>query len=156
MPVIQQLPTPGGDVNTWGSYLNGYLNQSLSSAGFLTTVTILTTTTAYTINNGSFTYPTSGPYTLPNNSMGNPIWTGETLLCNASSNNIAITLPAPVSTSFFPIHTIKRTDNNHANYTVTITPAGGATIDGSTSAISLVVQYSSITVVSDGTNWNII
>jgi hypothetical protein len=153
----QALPTPGNEVNTWGSYLNGYLSQSLSAAGFLTTVTILTTATTYTINNGSFTYPTTGPYTLPNNAMGNGVWTGETVLCYANANNIAITLPSlPGNTTFFPTHTIKRTDGNHANYSVSITPSGGAKIDGSSSTIYLNVQYSSITLVSDGTNWNII
>ena len=50
---------------------------------------------------------------------------------------------------------IKRIDSAYPTYSVTITPTS-ANIDGSSSSITLNVQYSSITLVCDGTNWNII
>jgi hypothetical protein len=71
------------------------------------------------------------------------------VLANAAINAINMTLPAPLTGQ---VITIKRTNSN-AN-TVTVTPPSG-TIDGAASKV-LTVQYQSITVVCDGTNYFII
>jgi hypothetical protein len=65
------------------------------------------------------------------------------------SGTTTITLPTAVGNT--NTYTIKRTNTG----TVTIATTSSQTIDGSTS-INLNVQYVSITVVSDGANWNII
>ncbi len=60
-----------------------------------------------------------------------------------------ITLPTAVGNT--NLYTVKNVGNN----TVSIATTGGETIDGS-STITLPVKYTSIDVISDGTNWNII
>jgi len=71
------------------------------------------------------------------------------VLADASINAINMTLPAPLAGQ---VITIKRTNIN-AN-TVTITPPSG-TIDGAASKV-LTLQYQSITVVCDGTNYFVV
>jgi hypothetical protein len=61
-----------------------------------------------------------------------------------------ITLPTAVGNT--NTYTIKRTNSG----TVNIATTSSQTIDGSASPISLNVQYASLTLVSDGANWNII
>jgi hypothetical protein len=61
-----------------------------------------------------------------------------------------ITLPTAVGNT--NTYTIKRTNAG----TVNIATTSSQTIDGSASPISLNVQYASLTLVSDGANWNII
>jgi len=65
------------------------------------------------------------------------------------SGTTTITLPTPVGNT--NQYTIKRVGTN----TVSIATTSG-TIDGSASPITINVQYASLTLVSDGTNWNII
>lgn len=74
------------------------------------------------------------------------------LLADAASGNITITLPAASSSSGYRFF-IKRIDNS--GNTVTVQRAGSDTIDGATSQ-TLDLQYTSITVVSNGSNWYII
>ena len=74
------------------------------------------------------------------------------ILGNASGGDVVITLPLATIASGYRF-CIKKTDSS-AN-TVSITCSGGNTIDGSTSAV-ISVQYLSITIVSDGSNWFII
>ena len=73
-------------------------------------------------------------------------------LVDASSSNIIINLP-PATTGFDKKIIIKKIDSS-AN-TVTIDPDGAETIDGQ-SSYDLILQYDSITVTSDGTQWYII
>lgn len=68
------------------------------------------------------------------------------VLANASSGNIALTLQAALTGQLVKI---KKTDSS--TNTVTITPPSG-TIDGESSVI-LSVQYQSVTIVCDGTNY---
>jgi hypothetical protein len=74
------------------------------------------------------------------------------IFANATSGNIAVTLP-PASSHPFKMYSVKKTDSS-AN-TVTITPSGSDTIDGQ-SSIVLTAQYMVFTVISDGTNWHAI
>jgi hypothetical protein len=65
------------------------------------------------------------------------------------SGTTTLTLPTAVGNT--NRYTLKNTGIN----TVTINTTSSQTIDGSTS-INLVVKYTSLDIVSDGTNWNII
>lgn len=147
-----RLPIVSGDTGNWGTVLNSFLSYALVSktvtgtptasaqAGALSYVSIITATT-YTIgfaNNGG-------------NTTGN-----ETVLANATSNAIAITL---TDATAYPgiIHTIKKTDtspNIVSIYTVT-----SQTIDGtiaSSTPIQIKVPYVSLSLASDGLNWYVI
>jgi len=77
--------------------------------------------------------------------------TDNVILANAGSNAIAITLPG-ASTVIGREYVIKKTDGT-ANV-ITITASSG-NIDGQTNAY-ISVQYQSLTIISDGTNWDII
>ncbi len=74
------------------------------------------------------------------------------VIADASSNNVTITLPAASGVTGYRYY-VKRKDGS-AN-TVTIARTGSDTIDGATSQ-TLNQQYTSATVVSDGSNWYII
>ena len=65
------------------------------------------------------------------------------------SGTTTITLPSPTGNT--SSYTIKRVGTNAVSIATT-----SGTIDGSTSPITINVQYVSVTVVSDGTNWFII
>jgi len=66
-----------------------------------------------------------------------------------ASGTINVTMPTAVG------NTARYTIKNVGVGTVTINTTGGETIDGSLTA-PLPVQYTSLDLVSDGTNWNII
>jgi hypothetical protein len=85
----------------------------------------------------------SGDYTLTTSD--------EFILANAASAALTLTLPTAVSNS--SLYTIKKTDSS-AN-SVTVATTGGQTIDGGSNA-QLKVQYSSLSVISDGSNWLIV
>jgi hypothetical protein len=75
----------------------------------------------------------------------------EVILVNAASGPVAITLPTAASNS--NEYTIKKIDSSANNVTVATTSV--QTIDGGTTAV-IKVQYASVSVVSDGSNWFII
>ncbi len=132
---MANLPTVGSDNNSWGTILNTFLGVSLTTDGYLSYVSIQ-----------------SGNYTIGSNSSSNPgTLGGETVLANAGSGPITITLPTAVGTH--NIHSIKKTDSS--TNAVTVATTSSQTIDGSTSA-AIRVRYVTLTVVSDGSNWNII
>ena len=67
------------------------------------------------------------------------------------SGSFTVTLPTAVgNTSRYDIKNIG------AGTTATITTTLSQTIDGTTPSITLPVQYTSLTLVSDNANWNII
>lgn len=74
------------------------------------------------------------------------------IFANATSNNVTVTLPAASSLAGYRFY-IKRIDNS-ANSCM-IARSGSDTIDGQTS-ISVDFQYTSLTVVSNGSAWYII
>jgi len=76
------------------------------------------------------------------------LYPGETVL---ASGSITITLPTAVNNSNF--YTVKKTDPTGT--TVTVSTVLSQTIDGGSSAV-ISVQYVSVTVVSNGTNWFVI
>ena len=80
------------------------------------------------------------------------VTTDHTVLCDCTSNSIALAIPAS-SVQQGNNYVIKKIDST-AN-TVTITPDSPATIDGAASQ-TLNFQHQSITLVSDGSNWFIV
>lgn len=94
---------------------------------------------------------TVGNYTIissvsVNTAAGSTAYTDYVYL---ASGTINITMPTAVG------NTARYTIKNVGAGTVTIDTTGGETIDGSLTA-PLPVQYTSLDLVSDGTNWNII
>ncbi len=74
------------------------------------------------------------------------------IFADSTSGNVTITLPAASGLSGYRFY-VKRIDGS-AN-TVSVARTGGDTIDGQTS-ISMPLQYMSLTLVSNGSNWYII
>lgn len=135
--MAQRLPVVGSDDNTWGTVLNGYLSVAHNANGTDNTVTLLTNS--------------SSPYTISSES---PVNINEVLLCNCTSGSITVTLPDATSSTFNTnTYTVKKTDSSSNN--VTINTTSSQTIDGSTSA-TIMVRYVSVSLVSDGSNWNVI
>lgn len=75
----------------------------------------------------------------------------EIILVSASGGGVTITLPTAVGNT--NQYTVKKTDSS--GNTVTLATTSSQTIDGGTTAV-LRVQYASISVVSDNSNWYII
>jgi hypothetical protein len=78
--------------------------------------------------------------------------TDVVIFANSSGGNVTITLPTASSNAGYRFY-VKRIDNS-VN-TCSIARSGSDTIDGQTS-ISLDLQYTSLTLVSDGNLWYII
>ncbi len=74
------------------------------------------------------------------------------IMADATSGNVTITLPTASSTSGYRFY-VKRVDGS--GNTVSVARSGSDTIDGATSQ-TLTAQYTSLTLVSDGSNWYII
>ena len=99
------------------------------------------------VNSGTFTRVET--ITAASDSL---VTTDHTLLCDCTSNNIALAIPAS-SVQEGNNYVIKKIDST--SNTVTITPDSPATIDGAASQ-TLNFQHQSITLVSDGSNWFIV
>ena len=94
-----------------------------------------------------------GFLTLVSKTTTYPILTTDcVVLCNASSAAFTVTLPTAASVTGKQ-YTIKKTDTSLN--VVTVATTSGQTIDGYTTNV-IATPYESVTVVSDGTNWNII
>ena len=138
--IVSRLPQVSGDDGAWGAVLNNFLSVSLVNVttgatnsaqnGYLTQIRLITFA--------------SNPAQL----AANP---GQTALVDASGGPVSIVLPDAAAT--YNIYNIKKTDGT-AN-TVTINTTSSQKIDGSSSAV-IQVQYVCVSVVSDGTQWNII
>lgn len=76
----------------------------------------------------------------------------DVILCSASGGAFTITLPTAVGISGRVYH-IKKTDSS--TNAVTIAGNGSETIDGATTQ-TLTIQYESMSVVSDGSNWSVL
>jgi hypothetical protein len=76
----------------------------------------------------------------------------DVILCNASGGAFTITLYAASGNSGKQL-TIKKTDSS--NNAVTIDGNASETIDGTTTK-AIAAQYTSLTIVCDGSNWHII
>lgn len=107
----------------------------------------------YKLNNFLSSSHTSTGYltaiSVQNTNYSMQLYPGETVL---ASGNITITLPTAVNNS--NIYTVKKTDGGSNVVTIATSP-NTQKIDGGSTA-TLKVQYASITVVSDGSNWYVI
>lgn len=133
---MSRLPTPGGDNNNWGTVLNDYLSQSINADGSLKSAAV--ETALYTISVQTTNYTagsTQSEYILVNSSVG------------------AVTVTLPTATSNKNAYSIKKTDSSANNVTAATTSS--QTIDGGSTAV-LRVQYVSVTLISDGSNWFVI
>jgi hypothetical protein len=134
--MTQRLPTPGGDTGSWGTVLNGFLGVSLNSDGTMLPSAVATAAEKVSVQTSSY-----GPGASQS----------EIVLANATSANLTVTLPTAASNIFN--YTVKKTDSS--THTVTLATTSSQTIDGGTTAV-IRVQYASITVVSDGSNWSVV
>ena len=126
-----RLPTPGSDNGTWGTILNNFLSAAHNSDGTLkNSVTVTTQTTSYTI-----------------------LITDRIILGNANGGAIILTLPTAVGNAGC-LYSIKKIDSSANTVTIATNP-NTQTIDGNTTIV-LSAQYSSIDIVSDGSNWYIL
>ena len=75
------------------------------------------------------------------------------ILCDTSTGNIVVTLPAAATNGESNIY-IKKIDTSEDN-TVTIEPADEELLDGETNTI-IYVPYTSLHIVCNGTSWFII
>jgi hypothetical protein len=95
----------------------------------------------------------SGGFSTATKTSGYTITGADTVIfADATSGNVTITLPAASGLGGYRFY-VKRIDN--AANTCSVARSGSDTIDGQTS-VSLDLQYTSITLVSDGSAWYII
>ncbi len=73
------------------------------------------------------------------------------ILCDTSGGSFTITLPA--TSGIKTIYHIKKTDSS--GNTITVDADGSETIDGSLTKV-INIQYDSMMIVSDGSNWHIV
>ena len=138
--IVARLPQVSGDDGAWGTVLNTFLTQSLVNT---TTGSTTSAQNGYLTQIRLITFASS-PATLTLNP-------GQTALVDATNGAVSIVLPDATAT--YNIYNIKKTDSS-ANK-VTINTTSSQTIDGCASAV-IQVQYVCVSVVSDGTKWNII
>ena len=138
--IVARVPQVSGDDGAWGTVLNTFLTQSLVNT---TTGSTTSAQNGYLTQIRLITFASS-PATLTLNP-------GQTALVDATNGAVSIVLPDATAT--YNIYNIKKTDSS-AN-TVTINTTSSQSIDGSASAV-IQVQYVCVSVVSDGTKWNII
>jgi hypothetical protein len=85
----------------------------------------------------------SGPYAIQTSD--------EIILVDAGSGNVVLTLPTAAGNS--NAYDVKKIDSS--THTVTVNTTSSQTIDGG-ATVTLQVQYASITLVSDGSNWFVV
>lgn len=133
---MASLPVVGQDSGTWGTILNNFLQVSLNADGTMSPAAVASAFAKISIQTSGYS---------PGASQG------EIILVNATSGGITITMPSAVSNDY--LYSIKKTDSS--SNSVTIATTSSQTIDGGTTAVIL-VQYAAVTLVSDGSNWNVI
>ena len=76
----------------------------------------------------------------------------DLILADATSGALSFTLPPPAE-FVDRLMRVKKTDSS-ANV-VNLVPSGGATLEG-TATVAISVQYTSLQIISDGSNWYIV
>ncbi len=95
----------------------------------------------------------NGSFTTGTQTTNYTITTSDTVVfADATSANVTITLPLASGTSGYRFY-VKRIDGSA--HTVTITRSGSDTIDGAAS-FTLDLQYTAVTLVSNGSAWYIL
>jgi hypothetical protein len=96
---------------------------------------------------------TNSGFTTATKTTGYTITASDTVIfADASSGGVTITLPVASGLSGYRFY-VKRIDSS--GNSCSVTRSGSDTIDGATSQ-SLDLQYTSLTIVSNGSNWYII
>ena len=120
------VPTPGNNTDAANK---AYVDSVASGGGVsLNSHTVVTKAAAYTLTDSD-----------------------EVVLVNAAGATVTVTLPTAVGNT--NIYRIKKIDSS--TNAVTIATTSGQTIDGGATA-SLLVQYVSVSVISNGSNWFVI
>jgi hypothetical protein len=143
--VLKTGDTMSGTLNLPPNGLVAGTNQLVVSGGNVGIGTASPTSTLH--SNGSFSLPIvnkTGAYTATSSD--------HTITCNATSATFTITLPT-ASGITGRMYVIKKMDSS--GNAITIDANASETIDGSLTR-SLNLQYESITIQSDGTNWYIL
>jgi len=138
--IAARLPQVSGDDGAWGTVLNNFLAQSLVN---VTTGATTSAQNGYLTQIRLITYASSPATLAPN--------PGQTALVNSTNGAVSIVLPDATAT--YNIYNIKKTDSS--TNTVTINTTSSQKIDDSISVV-IQVQYTCVSVVSDGTKWHII
>ena len=138
--IAARLPQVSGDDGAWGTVLNNFLAQSLVN---VTTGATTSAQNGYLTQIRLITYASSPATLAPN--------PGQTALVDSTNGAVSIVLPDATAT--YNIYNIKKTDIS--TNTVTINTTSGQKIDDSISVV-IQVQYTCVSVVSDGTKWHII
>lgn len=141
------------------TFPNSYLSNSTATLG---NATITLGSTTSTVGNLTLNNVTINGGTISNIAIGGAITTktanytatssDETILGNASTGNITITLPTAVGATG-KTYIVKKIDSS-ANVVIVATTSS-QTIDGVTTR-NVVSQYDSVQVQTDGANWFII
>jgi len=138
--IAARLPQVSGDDGAWGTVLNNFLAQSLVN---VTTGATTSAQNGYLTQIRLITYASSPATLAPN--------PGQTALVDSTNGAVSIVLPDATAT--YNIYNIKKTDSS--TNTVTINTTSSQKIDDSISVV-IQVQYTCVSVVSDGTKWHII
>jgi len=138
--IAARLPQVSGDDGAWGTVLNNFLAQSLVN---VTTGATTSAQNGYLTQIRLITYASSPATLTPN--------PGQTALVDSTNGAVSIVLPDATAT--YNIYNIKKTDSS--TNTVTINTTSSQKIDDSISVV-IQVQYTCVSVVSDGTKWHII
>lgn len=94
---------------------------------------------------------TNSHTTVTKNSNYTATASDEVILVNAGSGSVTITLPS--ATANKRMYDVKKIDAS--SNPVIIAAASGQTVDGGSSA-TVKVQYASVSVISDGSNWFVV
>ncbi len=154
---MARLPKVGGDTGDWGTILNDFLEVSHKADGTLrpTTVTAGSYVAAnITVNaDGRVMQASSSTARISIQNADYDVSANypEIVLADAASASLTITLPPLAGNK--NLYTIKKIDSSINQ--VTIGTTASQTIDGGLDAV-LLVQYASITLVSNGIEWNVI
>jgi hypothetical protein len=147
LPVYASVTVPGG-TQTSAPTAGGQWVIQLGTATSATALVINAAGGATAIQVAPYTGSVLNQRSI--SSSGSLTNDDDVILVDASSAAVSATLPTPLAGKFFHIKKVDYTAN-----LVTVLPSSTETIDGTTQK-SLVGQYDSIKVISDGTNWWII
>lgn len=129
-------------------YIDQVILQEVSPVG---NMTIQMSNKTIDNTNKYITYTTTTNFTLGSSVTYNSYY-ATVVFADATSNNVTITVPA-ANTSTGQRYDIKRKDSSA--HIVTVLRSGSDTIDGAASW-TLDMQYTSISIISDGSAWYIL
>jgi hypothetical protein len=160
--IATSAPITGGTITSTGTI--GITQSSVSTDGYLSSTDWNTFNSkvpsgrTLTINGTTYDLSADRSWTITASATSINIISTNTAAGSAASTDYVYlvsgttTLTLPTAVGNTNLYSIKRVGTG----VVSIATTSSQTIDGSSSPITINVQYVSITVVSDGANWNII